>query len=322
MTLALALAAASAAPLDAEEAGRIAFVRFTEAPGVGAVDRVLDGLRAELLERHGVVMVERRECGAPDLDALACLRDADPSIGALLQIGSGLGDDAPVVATVDCVDEDRFERRVGGPFGDDAAARRWGATVVAAALLGRLRACAALPARVASRGPLPAGTVVRVDGRRLGTLEVERPLEVTSLSAGRRRFELSAERFEMETFEVQAVPRETVQVDVDVERIRQRPRWPFLALSVASVGAGVAFFVARHEQRSGDCISTGDCALDAARDARLEGETDLGAPATALVAGGAGLGVAELVVPRREPWWLVALIGAASAGVGALPWLL
>lgn len=307
-------------PIDAEEAGRVAFVRFTEAAGRSALDPVVEGLR----EADAIVLTERPQCGAPDLDALACLKDADRSVGVVLQLGASIGDDARVVATIDCAAAglDRYVRLLGGPFASDTAARAWGREALADALRARLVACDVLPARVTTENALPAGTVVALDGERLATLDVERSLDVVGLESGRRRFSFENEDFEVAPLELDARAGTTVSARARVDRIVNRPRWLFLSAAGASLAAGAALFGARHDQRSGRCVTTGDtCDVDAARDARLEGQIDLGVPATMLVAGGTGLAVSELALPRKEPWWLVTLIGAASAGLSALPWL-
>lgn len=317
-----ALGAVPSPPIDAAEVGRVAFVRFTEAAGRSPVDPVLDGLRRSLLDEHGVVLVERVECSAPDLDALSCLSGAGPSFGAILQIGAGLGREASVIASVDCRDQDRFERMVGGPFERDADAVRWGEGPLAEALIDRVRSCSALPARVFSAAVLPAGTLVWLEGRRLATLDAPRALDITSLNAGSRRLSFDSPGHHVPATSVEARPGDRVRAQLTVEPVVKRPRWLFLSLAGASIGAGVAMFIARNELRSGDCVSFGSCDVDPARDERLADEMDLGVPATMLVAGGAGLAAGELALPRKEPWWLVTLIGVASAGLSALPWLL
>jgi len=323
LLIVLAGGAPSSAPMetvDAAEVGRVAFVRFAEAAGGSAADPVLEGLEAALRRRHGITMVEQRACTAPDLDAMACLRGAEASIGAVLRIGAATEPDAPVIASVDCpAGRDRFARLLGGPFRDEDAARRWGAGTLADAVLERVQACGSVPARVRTENALPPGTVVALDGRRLTTLESAARLEVTSIRAGRRRLEFDAEGHAIRSVEVDARPHETATVRVDVDSAVGRPRWLVLAVAGAGVAAGAGLFVARHAQRSGDCVSfSGDCGLDGPPDARV---AELGIPATMLVAGGAGLAVAELAIPRNEPWWWGALAGAAAAGLSVVPWL-
>lgn len=318
--LAFALAAGAAPTFDAEEAGRVAFVRLTEAPGRSALDPVLDGLRAA----DAVVLSEQPQCGAPDLDAVACLKRSDRSVGVVLQLGAELGEDAPVVATLDCAGGglDGFERVVGGPFTDDASARAWGRDELGAAIRRRLEACDTLPARVTSDNALPAGTTVQLGGARLATLAAEAPLDVVGLAPGLRRFTFQNPRFNVEAWAVDAAAGETVTGHVPVARRIERPRWLLLTAAGASVAAGAALFGARHAQRSGLCLTGGaTCDVDTARAAHLDGTIDLGAPATMLAAGGVGLAVGELAVPRKEPWWLIGIIGAATAGLSSLPWL-
>ncbi len=326
MILPLVVAAAEAEPSavrwDAKEVGRVATVTFVDGPGRTALDPVLDGVRRRLAEDHGITLLERPDCGASDIDALACLRSVDDTVGAVLQLGASIEFADRVVATVDCSTDDQRERLSGGPFLDDRSARAWGAGALAEALVERVRTCATMPGRIRTDRALPAGTIVALDGQRLGSLDADAFVVVASVAPGRRKFTFERSQWTFEPAWVDVVSGEEVTLMVQAQKERLRPRWAFLLTSGVLLAGGAALFAVRHDELSGSCVSfEGDCSTDETRDARGIDTDALGAGASALVAGGAGLGLAELLIPRREPWWLVSLIGLASASVAVVPWL-
>ncbi|MEM6369015.1 MAG: hypothetical protein AAF851_11995 [Myxococcota bacterium] len=285
--------------LEGGDAGRVAATRVVDASiAPRELDPVVAALRARLA---GSGFHWHEEACGLQPEPLACLRSLQPEAvvyATLARVGDGLiltlADESGIVGRFDAPADGR---RLAGDLGRFMEARYPDAAA------GRVRSESALPATVR----------VELDAQGLGRVERGTHLELERVASGPHRLTISAPNRVADPVEFTVAPGETSELRLRLRRLRTRSRWVHAALSASSFAAGVGLFAAG--VASSNCDLLVDRPIGRCPDA-FRPEVDLRIAGASALGFGVGLGLAELLVDRKQSAWVPLLLGLAVGGAG------
>lgn len=275
-------------------------IQLSEPPVVRAVDLRADAWNRERfaasLERAGVQLIFERQC-AVAMNATECMVERGPA--DLLLSLAGTGDEVVFLILPGNGIGSFLDRGTTTQSALDA--------VVGTALLSRLN----LGGGVVFTTPLRRSVRLEIDGSDIGRLPKGTRLELRGLSPGTHQLRLRGPLLPRR-ITVESDPNRLLQErSLDQKPLRSTAtQLSAIGLGTAFAGAGTALVVAGRSRCNVAFIGP----LEQCPEALDEGSPDLRTLGGTLAGAGAGVVLAELVVPRRAPPWVPWLIGSLAGG--------
>jgi hypothetical protein len=306
----------AASTLNAGQAGQISGTELRGSTDTSDGPAEATAYLSEALLKSGFVWVDQPSCSQSD-DLGRCLAAAVPTAA----VGMSVAVDSQTRAVIVTV----WSRN--GQFLDRFRATSDRKSDLAD-LVDRVRRFLFEGSRLGDRA---AGTVafegapaepldVSVDAVRLGTAEAEVPLLVTGLGPGRHELRFRGSRYHVAPVGTEVVPGERITLPLRQRKLRSLSRVFNLSLSAAALGGGATMVAVGYADAPCDLVLDTGPAPDRCPDA-LRPDVDLRVPGWSVAAFGLGLGLSELLLPRRFsgwiPWMFGLGAGAIAAGVSA-----